>query len=713
MPVLVRASPGVPLKSLRQLAAINLWAIITVAMLLATGESVAAEEGILRLLPEDRGLIVEPCPGCRYFYVYFSSTDNRYRFEEEFGSKPAKPGDGVALIVITPELFYFPTTDISNECAAEFLSKGDLFKGMLRADRAGNGGTSGGCSRKITQYPIKSWKDLHKSFIESGLAARLGVSDIAVPGQSLSVGVEKSRGDFSSILASRELRELNEIDQEKTLIGGKKRDFIKSVQAYIDIGLKIYFDLPEVSSPSLPPPPTLTKEEFEKTEDFMRRVDLETEQREKQVYALQEKYRKEVEARNSILADRIKAREAFIQELTEKAVSASLGELKLQAPRYDADKEIMYVDMISTRSNYAKQLSVAVPLADGEAEAFKNSIPSIVVVPAFSIEAGNISLSGVNLAWDDKSYTAEFPMERYAPAVVQARLPQIEKQVAAYQNPNLVDIALAKNVSYSVVGVDDIQDAVLGLPARIESPDNWLFVVAVENYRNADRVVYSKNSGQLIVQAFQKRFGISARNTYALIDEDATAGAIKDQLAQMLRNIKPGAKIYFYYSGHGIPEPTTQEAYILPRDKVVDFIAQEGDMKLAGVYRKMTDSPAAEVFAFVDSCFSGRTDNVPNYKGVAPGLLRVRDVAIDPEKISIMTAGKNSQFSNAYEQKHHRMFSYYLLKSLVKPRPASVGIQDIFEEVAVGVRNTSSKLGDAYLQEPQLYGNAKAVLLEK
>lgn len=93
-------------------------------------------------------------------------------------------------------------------------------------------------------------------------------------------------------------------------------------------------------------------------------------------------------------------------------------------------------------------------------------------------------------------------------------------------------------------------------------------------------------------------------------------------------------------------------------------------------------------------------------------MFRSYDVVLNSKKMSVMSAGKYNQFSNAYPERGHRMFSYFLLRSLLKARPAAekVTVGTLYQDVAVGVRDASHSRGDAYLQEPQLWGNTDAAL---
>ncbi|HOI83210.1 MAG TPA: peptidase C14, partial [Campylobacterales bacterium] len=119
-------------------------------------------------------------------------------------------------------------------------------------------------------------------------------------------------------------------------------------------------------------------------------------------------------------------------------------------------------------------------------------------------------------------------------------------------------------------------------------------------------------------------------------------------------------------------------------------------------------SKAGKVFAFVDSYYSGKTDNVSNIKGVAAGHFRTKKVEFDAGKMTVITAGTNGQFSNAFSEKGHRLFTYYLTKAIIE-RP-TLGIESLYQEVALKVKDESFKKGDIYKQEPQIEGNTKLEL---
>lgn len=497
---------------------------------------------------------------------------------------------------------------------------------------------------------------------------------------------------------------------------GKKLPFLKTLNTRVNSSAKAYIDVPPISFSELPPPPVLTKSEYEKKSEFDRRVALESEKRSALVIEAQEKYRADVEARNSLLERRLLSQSTYARKATKAHLQEVLGELSTKNPRYDAEKELMYVDLQSTRSDFSRQMAIPIPMAGREAENFKEHLDGVSVKATFNVSDNGVLLSSVAFYLQDHEYLASIAADRFTPERVSILLPSKGSKPDLYQDPNLVDsqsnIALnySERLSVGAGAVDDASDLVAAMPSAPLDKRKWLFLVAIENYKNADPVKFANHSGKLVAQAIQKRFGVSERNSYILIDEDATAGAISDQFERMLANIRSGDSIYFYYSGHGIPDPVSQEPYILPRDKIVDFVVREEKFRLSNLYESLTNSAATDIYVFIDSCFSGRTDNVPNFKGVAPGIFRSKEITVASDRIAILTAGKSTQFSNAFDLKGNRMFSYYLARGLAQPKAAYPDVKTLYEAISVGVRESSSAKGDVYFQEPQAYGNVSLPL---
>jgi uncharacterized caspase-like protein len=182
-------------------------------------------------------------------------------------------------------------------------------------------------------------------------------------------------------------------------------------------------------------------------------------------------------------------------------------------------------------------------------------------------------------------------------------------------------------------------------------------------------------------------------------------------MRRMLENVKDGDTVYFYYSGHGVPN-NDGKAYILPQDKFVDYVHEDKNLQLENIYLSLTSSKAGKVVAFVDSCFSGKTgaeNDETLFKGKGVAGIYAKDIKIefDKNKMAVLTAGSNSQFSNMFEDKGHRMFSYYLMREILEGKKS---IDTLYSKVKSEVFETSNKIGDRYKQVPEIDGNEKLVL---
>ena len=248
---------------------------------------------------------------------------------------------------------------------------------------------------------------------------------------------------------------------------------------------------------------------------------------------------------------------------------------------------------------------------------------------------------------------------------------------------------------------------------------NWLFVIGIEDYQKSDKISFSKRSAELFTKTAMKVFGVPAYNTYFITDDGktnikalknrtyrATAGSLRDQMRYLVRDIKKGDNIYFYYSGHGVPVTDDKnKPYIMARDKVPDFLSTEKFFKVDNIYKLLSNSRASKVIAFMDSCFTGGVDGRNVLKNKASGILVPKEAQINKEKITVITAGSDRQFSNAYNKKGHRLFSYYLTKALLNNHHS---VKGLFDEVHDNTKTESRKLGGNNIQTPMLLGNDNA-----
>jgi uncharacterized caspase-like protein len=89
----------------------------------------------------------------------------------------------------------------------------------------------------------------------------------------------------------------------------------------------------------------------------------------------------------------------------------------------------------------------------------------------------------------------------------------------------------------------------------------------------------------------------------------------------------PDAEVYFFFAGHGAPEPTTGDAYLVPWDADPKYLKSQG-LRIADLHAALAASGAKSVYVFLDSCFSGAGGRSVLAAGTRP-LVRTKDEGID------------------------------------------------------------------------------------
>ena len=483
---------------------------------------------------------------------------------------------------------------------------------------------------------------------------------------------------------------------------------------------------PKIPKPILPDVPKLIKGEFETKAMFNNRVRQAMLQREEQIRKLQLDFRQKVEERNQKVEElkrlhqndlnqieaEQKAKKENIQKympyFTSIAMRYLVGNLALKNLRYDAENQLMYADLYGSNQNYHKKVYLKVPL--DKARAFKSKKYYSPIV-TYKYSQNKLTLNEIKV----DNYYAKLAQTDYKPQKIEVKLKdkKIDTHYAqndlSLQNPNLKDKYTVIGLSYTEDAdrmIANFQDDLPNLISKtIKVPKDstkWLFVIGVEKYDNTDNVPFSKRSAETFVKVAQKSLGVTKRNSYTLIGDQATSGAIEDKLRLMLRNIKEGDSIYFFYSGHGIPVLPNRIPYMLPKDKIPDYIGKSPFFKLTNIYNLLSNSKASKIIAIMDSCFSGSTDGVSVIKGVAGSVLVPKKVTFNHDKMVILTAGRDKQFSNMYPKKGHRLFSYFVMKSLLEGKRS---VRDVYNNVYPKVKSTSNGFGDLKRQEPTIEGN--------
>lgn len=135
---------------------------------------------------------------------------------------------------------------------------------------------------------------------------------------------------------------------------------------------------------------------------------------------------------------------------------------------------------------------------------------------------------------------------------------------------------------------------------------------------------------------------------------------MKREVEWLIENSHDVDRIYFYYTGHGIPANDLSTSYLLP----IDGYAKDPEtgLNIQWIYSKLASTNVKSII-LLDACFSGSGRHQDM-------LVEARSVAIKPKNIMppkntvVISACQGVEMAYPYEEQKHGLFTYCLLKSL-------------------------------------------------
>jgi len=251
----------------------------------------------------------------------------------------------------------------------------------------------------------------------------------------------------------------------------------------------------------------------------------------------------------------------------------------------------------------------------------------------------------------------------------------IEGTAVAYTPKPVVEKKIVENIY-------DIPDF------KAASRDNdFAVIIGIENYQQLPKSDFSKSDAG-IVKDYIKALGFPERNIEYVTNEKATLSGISKTVEAWLPNrVKKDSTIFIYFSGHGSPDPSTGEAYIVPYDGDPNYLSITG-YPLKRLYDKLGKLEAKDIIVVLDSCFSGAGGRSVLAKGARPLVMTTSSMTV-PKDMAILSATQGSQISTSSPEKGHGIFTYYFLKAL---KDGKKTIAEIYESIKPLVEDEAKKL---------------------
>ena len=235
--------------------------------------------------------------------------------------------------------------------------------------------------------------------------------------------------------------------------------------------------------------------------------------------------------------------------------------------------------------------------------------------------------------------------------------------------------------------------------------DDKTFVVIVsnENYKHEESVPFARNDGEVFKVYCQKTLGIP--EDHIRFAPDATLGEMNFAiywLGNMLKAYDGEGKAIVYYSGHGMPDESGKEAYLLP----VDGFSQstEGALSTKSLYKKLGEMNSKHIVVFLDACFSGA-------KRDGKMLASSRGVAIkaktDPvsDNTVVFSAAQGDETAYPFKSQRHGLFTYYILDKM-QQSGGSTTLGELSDYVTLNVKRKAVVENNGKSQTPTVIASS-------
>jgi hypothetical protein len=228
-------------------------------------------------------------------------------------------------------------------------------------------------------------------------------------------------------------------------------------------------------------------------------------------------------------------------------------------------------------------------------------------------------------------------------------------------------------------------------------PDDVALVVGVEKYNDLPDAQFAERDAKA-VRDHLLALGFAPRNVMLLTGARASRSGIATAVERKLPAMtKPGSTVFFYYSGHGAPDPATGKAYLLPADGDPQYL-DDSAYATARLYSKLGALKAKRVLVVLDSCFSGGGGRSVLPKGTRPLVTKIDEGAVPPKVVSL-TASQSNEIAGAFAEQGHGVFTYYFLKGLSNGRRS---LRELYEYAKPNVEDAARLQNRA--QSPVLIG---------
>lgn len=253
---------------------------------------------------------------------------------------------------------------------------------------------------------------------------------------------------------------------------------------------------------------------------------------------------------------------------------------------------------------------------------------------------------------------------QYSPALIPLELSlQTPQRTArdieiAGRQANLGEVEIAAGLRV------DIEE---NIPQGSSRPNAYGVILGIQNYRSIQGVPYAERDANIMREYFIHTLGIPEGNILRSINDQVTKSDLEGlfgpggRLSRRIGSARP--EIFVYFSGHGAPSISNQQAYLVPWEAELNNI-ENSCYPLSQLYTDLNRLPHSSLTVMIDACFSGNTRDSGTLFADARLPRLMVEIAPPESSIHLFSAARGNQVSWVHSEKRHGLFSYYLMKGM-------------------------------------------------
>lgn len=335
--------------------------------------------------------------------------------------------------------------------------------------------------------------------------------------------------------------------------------------------------------------------------------------------------------------------------------------LKGEIESYDADNSVfkIRIDNLNCYTNKGiarKLLSnqyIYAKVPANEAPAFRDNWHDVKLFPEYCICKDYLGVSSCEFVLNGKSYDSPLLYD--------------DETAVLGIKPATLDIWNEENPSGMKNVVNDIVDTQIP-ECRTILNNSFAIIIGNEKYQKVTKVECANNDAVVFSQYCKKTLGMPEKNVRFYPDATyATMLAAIDDIKNIAKVYKGNLNVIFYYAGHGIPDESNRDAYLLPVD--TDGKNMAVCYPLSKLYQELGTMNAKSVIVFMDACFSG-SQRGEGMLASARGVAIKANPAAPQGNMVVFSAASGDETAYPYKEKNHGLFTYFLLKKLQETKGA-------------------------------------------